>query len=126
MNERQALEASIIDLSGRLASLSVTEKAELDKLDAKLRMLEAKEAMLKAEAAMLDARKKLEDDPGDPQKIARFAKAEQNFEFARGHYYEMCRLWGVLATPVQQAAATAVGSQGTLILFYLVFKLLIK
>jgi hypothetical protein len=75
--------------------------------------------MLKAEAAMLDS-------PDDRAKIDRFAKAEHSFELARGHYYEMCRLWGVLATPVQQAAATAVGSQGTLILFYLVFKLLIK
>jgi hypothetical protein len=126
MNERQALEASIIDLSGRLASLSVTEKAELDKLDAKLRMLEAKDAMLKAEAAMLDARKKLEDDPGDPRKIAWSEEAKRDLDRAREHYYEMCRLWGVLATPVQQAAATAVGSQGTLKLLYLVFKLLIK
>jgi leucyl aminopeptidase (aminopeptidase T) len=117
MNERQALEASIIDLSRRLASLSVTEKAELDKLDAKLRMLEAKEAMLKAEAAMLDARKKLEDDPGDPRKIAWSEEAKRDLDRAREHYYEMCRLWGVLATPVQQAAATAVGSQGTRKLF---------
>ncbi len=115
MNERQALEASIIDLSGRLASLSVTEKAELDKLDAKLRMLEAKDAMLKAEAAMLKAEAALLDSPDDRAKSDRFAKAEENFKFARGHYYEMCRLWGVLATPVQQAAATAVGSQGILI-----------
>ena len=119
MNERQALEASIIDLSRRLASLSDAQKAELVKFKAELRMLEAKDAML-------DARKKLEDDPGDPRKIDRFAKAEHSFGLARGHYYEMCRLWGVLATPVQQAAATAVGSQGTLKLLYLVFKLLIK
>ena len=117
MNERQALEASVIDLSRRLGSLSVTEKAELDKLDSKLRMLEAKDAMLKAEAAMLEAKKKLENDPRDPQKIAWSEEAKRDFGLARGHYYEMCRLWGVLATPVQQAAATALGSQGTFILF---------
>jgi hypothetical protein len=105
MKERQALEASIIDLSGRLASLSDAQKAELVKFKAELRML-------KAEEAMLEAREKLEDDPGDPQMLARFAKAEQNFEFARGHYSEMCKIWGVLATSIPQAAATAVGSQG--------------
>ena len=122
MNERHALEASIGELAGRLTSLSDAQKAELDKFKAELRMLEAKDAMLKAEAAMLkaeaamlDARKKLEDDPGDPRKIAWSEEAKRDLDRAREHYYEMCRLWGVLATPVQQAAATAVGSQGILI-----------
>ncbi len=115
MNERHALEASIGELAGRLTSLSDAQKAELDKFKAELRMLEAKDAMLKAEAAMLDARKKLEDNPGDPRKIAWSEEAKRDLDRAREHYYEMCRLWGVLATPVQQAAATAVGSQGILI-----------
>ncbi len=147
MNQRQALELCIGELTGRLTSLSDAQKAELDKFKAELMMLEArdlmleakeamvkaKEAMVKAEVAMVkaedamvkaedamvkaeDAMVKAEDamldSPNDPAKSDRFAKAEHSFGLAQQHYYEMCRLWGALATPVQQAAATAVGWQG--------------